>query len=203
MHDLKSDIISEQENLSLKVKEQVNLKFKSEGNKIQFRFNEEIAADLAKLQKHCTSSVNNSLVTDICDKLKSRNKLIRIADTSAGGWATVREYEQNEIADNSDDEKRIRQAENRAIKHIKDKGKIRTTPYSRYSTPARSETRPNPNSNYVRSSTPQPPFRTGFARREPFPWDVCFHCKNMGHWRKNCPLLNRASQNSTTTTYTK
>jgi hypothetical protein len=75
------------------------------------------------------------------------------------GWATVREYEQNEIADNSDDEKRIRQAENRAIKHIKDKGKIRTTPYSRYSTPARSETRPNPNSNYVRSSTPQPPFR--------------------------------------------
>ena len=73
LHDLKSDIISEQENLSLKVKEQVNLKFKSEGNKIQFRFNEEIAADLAKLQKHCTSSVNNSLVTDICDKLKSRN----------------------------------------------------------------------------------------------------------------------------------
>jgi hypothetical protein len=55
LHDLKSDIISEQENLSLKVKEQVNLKFKSEGNKIQFRFNEEIAADLAKLQKHCTS----------------------------------------------------------------------------------------------------------------------------------------------------
>ena len=75
LHDLKSDIISVQENLSLKVKEQVNLKFKSEGNKIQFRFNEEIAADLAKLQKHCTSSVNNSLVTDICDKLKSRNKL--------------------------------------------------------------------------------------------------------------------------------
>jgi predicted DNA-binding antitoxin AbrB/MazE fold protein len=58
---LKSNIISEQENLSLKVKEQVNLKFKSEGNKIQFRFNEEIAADLAKLQKHCTSSVNNFL----------------------------------------------------------------------------------------------------------------------------------------------
>jgi hypothetical protein len=56
----------------------------------EFFFNEEIAADLAKLQKHCTSSVNNSLVTDICDKLKSRNKRIRIADTSAGGWATVR-----------------------------------------------------------------------------------------------------------------
>jgi hypothetical protein len=64
LHDLKSDIISEQENLSLKVKEQVNLKFKSEDNKIQFRFNEEIAADLAKLQKHCTSSVNNSLVLE-------------------------------------------------------------------------------------------------------------------------------------------
>jgi translation initiation factor 2B subunit (eIF-2B alpha/beta/delta family) len=65
--------------------------------------------------------------------MPTRNKLIRIADTSAGDWATVREYEQNEIADNSDDEKRIRQAENRAIKHIKDKEKIRTTTYSRYS----------------------------------------------------------------------
>ena len=59
---------------------------------------------------------------------------------------------------------------------------IRTTPYSRYSAPARSET--HPNSNYVRSSTPQPPFRLGFARRESYPWDVCFHCKSMGHWRK-------------------
>jgi hypothetical protein len=39
LHDLKSDIISEQENLSLKDKEQVNLKFKSEGNKIQLRGN--------------------------------------------------------------------------------------------------------------------------------------------------------------------
>jgi hypothetical protein len=36
LHDLKSDIISELENLSFKGKEQINLKFKSEGNKIQF-----------------------------------------------------------------------------------------------------------------------------------------------------------------------
>jgi hypothetical protein len=69
-------------------------------------------------------------------------------------------------------------------KHIKDKGKILTTPYSRYSAPARSETHRNPNYNYVRSSTPQPLFRLGFARREPYPWDMCFHCKSMGHWRK-------------------
>jgi hypothetical protein len=45
---LKFDIISEQENVSLKVKEQVNLKFKSEGNKIQFRFNEEIGVECYK-----------------------------------------------------------------------------------------------------------------------------------------------------------
>jgi hypothetical protein len=70
------------------VKHVKKLKFKSEGNTFQFRFNEEIAADLAKLQKHCTSSVNNSLVTDIWGKLKSRNKLIRIADKPMrkGGW---------------------------------------------------------------------------------------------------------------------
>jgi hypothetical protein len=33
---------------------------------------------------------------------------IRIADNSAGGWATVREYESSGYADNEEDEKRIK-----------------------------------------------------------------------------------------------
>ena len=42
-------------------------------------------------------------------KLRERNQLIRIPDNSAGGWATVREYESSGYADNEEDEKRIRQ----------------------------------------------------------------------------------------------
>jgi hypothetical protein len=45
--------------------------------------------------------------------------LIRIADKSEGGWKTVDEYLSDEVAIDSEDEKRIRVAENRAVKKIK------------------------------------------------------------------------------------
>jgi hypothetical protein len=34
-----------------------------------------------------------------------KTKLLKIADRSEHGWATVEEYQEDELADNSDDEK--------------------------------------------------------------------------------------------------
>ena len=52
----------------------------------------------------------------VISKLKKRNKLIKIADSTERGWAVVVEYEKEPIGSDSDDCKRIRQAETRALK---------------------------------------------------------------------------------------
>ena len=48
-----------------------------------------------------------------------RQKHIKIADRSDNGWATVEEYVEDELADNSDDEKRLSRADARASKKLK------------------------------------------------------------------------------------
>jgi hypothetical protein len=83
---------------------------------------------LHKLQKQVTKPIAIDTIADIAGKVKTRNKLIKIADTSTGGWATVREYEANSNADNSDDDKKIKQAYSRAGKDIKEKAKSRPRP---------------------------------------------------------------------------
>ena len=52
----------------------------------------------------------------IISKLKKINKLIKIADSTEGGWEVVAEYEKEPIGSNWDDCKRIRNAETRALK---------------------------------------------------------------------------------------
>jgi hypothetical protein len=132
-------------------------------------------------------------------KIIERNKFIRIADNSAGGWATVREYESSRYADNEEDEKCIRQAENRSLLSIKDR-KVRMQPYPQI--PVRTpvapavHTAPNPAYNSLRY--PPSPFRNSTARRKPCMWDVCYICKQPGHWKANSPLNNnfKTSTNS-------
>ena len=52
----------------------------------------------------------------VISKLNKRNKLIKSTDSTEGGWAVVAEYEKEPIGSDSDDCKRMRQAEIRALK---------------------------------------------------------------------------------------
>jgi hypothetical protein len=41
-------------------------------------------------------------ISELVEKVKRRNKLIKIADTSEEGWETVRQYESSPVASDSD-----------------------------------------------------------------------------------------------------
>lgn len=113
--------------------------------------------------------------------IKNRQKLIKIADSSEGGWRVVAEYTSNPLADDSDDEKRIYKAQVRAdskIKKEKAKRKLPPTRTTSYNIPVTAITNIN---------------RPG----------KCYSCNETGHWRRECPNLSRdgLSQNKISNNY--
>jgi hypothetical protein len=83
---LKSDLLSEQDSLSKTSRDVSSIKSKSEGNRIQLKFNEEIQSGVQKFYKQLatTNTASVSLALNIMNTFKDRNKLIRITDMSAG-----------------------------------------------------------------------------------------------------------------------
>ena len=107
-----------------KLKIDIDVVWKRPGNKVQFDFNSEIQDLISQslwAQENSKADYASDLLTEAVDKLKKRKKLIRIADTSEGGWDTVKQYESNPIASDSNDESKLQKAENRALKRRKTK----------------------------------------------------------------------------------
>ena len=55
------------------------------------------------------TAVNQEL-ENVITLLKKRKKSTRFADKSPAGWSAVEEYESDELADDSEDEKKLRSA---------------------------------------------------------------------------------------------
>lgn len=193
--DLKEEAQSSTDQAAKKLKESTDISFKYEGNKQQYRFNTELAEHVAVAKK----ALSRDKLPKVCESLerldksiRKRNKLIRLADKSPAGWDLVKEYLSDELASGSDDEKRIKKAEQTALRkrnQNKQRGRVAKTRPQPYAYPSTSTASP-------RSSTsPQPAFYSahftssrpsGFAPRKAAQTDICFACGLQGHWRADC-----------------
>ncbi|CAH3125521.1 unnamed protein product, partial [Pocillopora meandrina] len=97
-------------------KEAADIKYK--GNRKQF----EVNAQLDNILTQIDESTEAKLI------IKKRQKLIKIADKNRDGWLVVQEYETDDLASDSEDEKKIRKAKAAAEKKRKEaKGNIGNT----------------------------------------------------------------------------
>jgi hypothetical protein len=98
--------------------------FKSKGNEQQYLHQigllDTFEGAITALECHNTDKAM-SLLQEGQAAIHGRIKLIKLADQSAHGWQTVAEYVTNELAENSEDEKRIDRAERTAEKKAKKK----------------------------------------------------------------------------------
>ena len=100
-------------------------KFKKKSHEEQWKLNRKILDNLEGASEALTDVKMDPGSVEHLEKAKKeiaegksslneRQKLIMLADQSKFGWGTVAEYVQNELAEDSDDEKRIWKAESQA-----------------------------------------------------------------------------------------
>ena len=105
-------------------KEVVRLKYR--GNQKQFELNAAIDSILESIESETQQSQPSndrirSLAKDARELLRKRQKLIKIADKSRDGWQVVAEYESDELASGSVDEKRLKKARETASRKRRQK----------------------------------------------------------------------------------
>lgn len=191
VNEIERSLNDKTENLAKKVKKS-EYSFKFKGNQVQFELNAEVIDDINSAIKHIDSERYTravSILKTAASTLKKRNKHIRIADKSEGGWKTVDEYVSDEVASDSEDEKRIRAADLRAVRKIKSsrkEGKVsRKRPAEASGAPSQSA---HNGGNYP---VPVQPFRAAgavnaSAQQNPKANDQCFRCSAFGHWARDC-----------------
>ena len=102
--------------------------FRRKGNENQFRFCEDVeeqlqsaASSISRAEKaagkEALSRAKNAVEQGM-ELLSRRKKLIKLADRSEAGWALVEEYVEDDLAEDSEDERRIEKAERAAERKI-------------------------------------------------------------------------------------
>ena len=103
--------------------------FKKTGNRYQYNHSMDVAAKVEEAQEYLERKKPNvkrakEALSEGMGIIDERNKDILVADTSEGGWDTVNEYKKRQIADNSDDDKKLRRADTDALRKREQKKKF-------------------------------------------------------------------------------
>ena len=162
--------------------------FKRKGNEEQHKVNVKAINKMKEASSALTENPTDNEHTTLAKQrisegieiLNHRQKLIKLADQSESGWKTVTEYETHNLADNSEDEKRIMRAETRAARKMKTKKtpRFRSIPYE---TPQRIST-------VVTTDDSLPVHRPG----------KCYECGKPGHWRSDHYTTKRTAEKIST-----
>ena len=179
--------------------------FKRKGNEAQALFNAKVDEALAQADSDiadiASGPVESPAIRRARDSIQKgraiieeRQKLIRLADRSEHGWMMVDKYTADDLADGSEDEKKIEKAERAAERKVGKRRKKRTAEAAAgkpRGVPARFATVAGPPAAGHASFT-QPPHLGHPYRRQPVPpggrpVGPCHFCGEMGHLRLYCP----------------
>ena len=207
----KADVRQAQEDAAAKAVTRAQLEkpynYKKKAHEEQARFNDQVSACIREAQGSIGTSDETPAqkrAQEALEKgaqlLAERQKLIKIADRSENGWGVVAEYTADELADDSDDEKRIEKAEKAAER----KAGLRKRKRAQQQQPKFPRFPRRERGNLYNLSFPSPalqwkpqqtlPVATGIGGRRASPTTPravgpCFACGEMGHLRTYCPKM--------------
>ena len=183
--------------------------FRRKGNENQFHFNQDVEDAFAEvsagLQKVNADNLGErgkpglqkamGAAEEGMSLIARRQKLLKLADRSEWGWAVVEEYVEDDLADDSGDEKRMERAELAAGRKIARKRKAEGLGRGRRY--GRSDGRALQNLQPVGGGQLQQPLAPPAVRQRLTGAGVstfsCFTCGEPGHMRRECPKRSTAT----------
>ena len=164
--------------------------FNYKGNEKQAEFITDMLEDLRRLKRFTKNDVSKkakNLLNSIIDDAETRLKCIKVADRSVAGWNTVKEYLPDDLADDSEDEKKLRKAELRAVTKLKET-KRKDTKNSSSSSNNQSRGKEKVSGRPDRQSMPSTSRNTpsSYSYSSSRANHQCFKCLRYGHHRADC-----------------
>ena len=178
----------------------LDYQWKKDGNRRQYEVLQKLQVQARQIRSIFApfhSAIGNKHLDELDSTLEDRIKLLRIADSSQYGWATVQEYENNPVAKDEEDDRKLKRAEKSAQERLAQKNadrKSRQSRFNNYNYGNRDE-REETTTSYkaYRGFKSQHPYRNATVVGEKLPPkrninnDVCFSCGSRGHWANHCP----------------